>query len=62
MAKVKNNLRAIPGVDTLLDKIDDCDLPRPLIVAAIRAELGSLRKGKKIPSQDEILNLSLIHI
>jgi len=62
MAKAKNNLRTIPGVDTLLEKVDGCDLPRPLIVATIRAELESLRKDKKIPSQDEILNTILLRL
>ncbi|MDP6035729.1 MAG: L-seryl-tRNA(Sec) selenium transferase, partial [Verrucomicrobiota bacterium] len=57
MPKVKNNLRTIPGVDTLLEQIGDCDLPRPLIVAAIRTELGALRKAEDIPSHDEILSV-----
>ena len=56
MAKSKNNLRAIPGVDTLLEACSDCVLPRPLIVATIRAELRLLRKAKGIPIYDEILN------
>ena len=55
MPKLKNNLRTIPGVDTLLEQIGGCDLPRPLVIAVIRTELGLLRKAKKIPSHDEIL-------
>ena len=57
MPKAKNNLRTIPGVDTLLEQIGDSDLPRPLIVAAIRTKLGALRKAKDIPGHDEILSV-----
>ena len=57
MAKAKNKLRAIPGVDTLLEAVSDCPLPRPLVVATIRAELQSLRKGKLIPEHDEIISI-----
>ena len=56
MAKAKNKLRAIPGVDTLLEAVSDCALPRPLVVATIRAELQSLRKAKSIPEHDEIIS------
>ena len=54
MPKTKNNLRTIPGVDTLLEQMSDCDLPNPLIVSVIRSELGALRKAGNIPSRDEI--------
>ena len=54
MARQSNNLRAIPGVDTLLEAVADCPLPRPLVVAAIRAELRSLRKAGSIPGREEI--------
>ena len=54
MPKAKNNLRGIPGVDTLLDAVGDCDLPRPMVVAAIREELATLRKSKEIPAHDKI--------
>jgi len=56
MAKSKNKLRAIPGVDTLLEAVSDCPLPRPLVVASIRAELELLRKEKSIPEHDEIIS------
>ena len=56
MANAKNKLHAIPGVDTLLEAVSDCPLPRPLVVATIRAELQSLRKGKSIPERDEIIS------
>ena len=38
MPRPKNKLRAIPGVDTLLEAVADCPLPRPLVLATIRAE------------------------
>ena len=56
MAKAKNKLRAIPGVDTLLEAVSDCPLPRPLVVTTIRAKLQSLRKDKSIPEHDEIIS------
>ena len=56
MPKASNKLRAIPGVDTLLEAVSDCPLPRPLVVTTIRAELQSLRKGKSIPEHDEIIS------
>ena len=56
MARPKNKLRAIPGVDTLLEAVADCPLPRPLVVATIRAEVVSLRKSKSIPEHDEIIS------
>ena len=55
MAKRKNKkLRAIPGVDTLLEAVNDCPLPRPLIVATIRAELAALRKAREVPNAEAI--------
>ncbi len=57
MPKAKNKLRTIPGVDTLLEQIGDSDLPRPLIVAVVRNQLGALRKAKDIPGHDEILSV-----
>ena len=56
MARAKNKLRAIPGVDTLLEAVADCPLPRPLVVATIRAKLAALRKSKSIPEHDEIVS------
>ena len=56
MPRPKNKLRAIPGVDTLLEAVADCPLPRPLVVATIRAELASLRKSKSIPEHDGIVS------
>ena len=45
MAGPRNNPRAIPGVDTILEAVTDCPLPRPLVIAVIRAEFQSLRKA-----------------
>ena len=55
MAGPRNKPRAIPGVDTILEAVTDCPLPRPLVVGVIRAELQSLRKAGSIPGQDEII-------
>ena len=54
MAKTNPTRRAIPGVDTLLEAMADCPLPRPLVVRTIRAELAALRKAKAIPEPDVI--------
>ncbi len=50
----KKSLSAIPGVDTLLDALDDIDCPRLLLLALIREHLSSLRKAKSIPSFEQI--------
>ena len=50
MAKTNPTLRAIPGVDTLLEAVADCPLPRPLVVNTIRAELAAIRKAENIPA------------
>ncbi len=55
MAGPRSNLRAIPGVDTLIEEVSDCLLPRPLVVSVIRVELQSLRKAAFIPVRDEII-------
>ncbi|MBC8243545.1 MAG: L-seryl-tRNA(Sec) selenium transferase, partial [Verrucomicrobia bacterium] len=55
MAGPRNNSRAIPGVDTILDAVTEGSLPRPLVVGVIRAELQSLRKAGSIPGHDEIV-------
>ena len=54
MAKTYPTLRAIPGVDTLLEAVADCPLPRPLVVNTIRAELAAIRKAENIPDADAI--------
>ena len=66
MAKAKNKLRAIPGVDTILEGVKECALARPLVVRTIREELKIIRKSGVIPKPEKIINavkeLSLIHI
>ena len=54
MAKTNPTLRAIPSVDTLLEAVADCPLPRPLVVNTIRAELAAIRKAENIPDADAI--------
>ena len=54
MAKTNPTLRAIPGVDTLLEAVADCPLPRPLVVNTIRTELAAIRKAENIPDADAI--------
>ena len=54
MTKANPTLRAIPGVDTLLEAVADCPLPRPLVVNNIRAELTAIRKAENIPDADAI--------
>ena len=54
MTKANPTLRAIPGVDTLLEAVADCPLPRPLVVNNIRAELAAIRKAENIPDADAI--------
>ena len=54
MAKTNPTRRAIPGVDTLLEAVADCPLPRPLVVNTIRAELAAIRKAENIPDADAI--------
>ena len=56
MAKAKNKLRAIPGVDTILEAVKECGIPRPLVVRIIREELKIVRKSKVIPNPEEIIN------
>ena len=51
----KKSLSAIPGVDTLLDALDDIDCPRLLLLAIIREHLSLLRKAKSIPSFEQIV-------
>jgi len=62
MAGPRNKPRAIPGVDTILEAVTDCPLPRPLVVGVIRAELQSLRKAGSIPGHDEIIGAIRQHL
>jgi L-seryl-tRNA(Ser) seleniumtransferase len=49
-------LRTIPSVDKLLNALGDTGLPRPIVVAAVRAKLTALRKAKTIPDFDALLS------
>ncbi len=49
-------LRAIPSVEKVLQSLGDAGLPRPLIVATVRAELAILRKAETIPDFDAIMD------
>src|ERR1043166_1955346 len=48
-------LRAIPAVEKVLQSLGEIELPRRLVVEAVRRELAGLRGEKKIPSFDSIL-------
>jgi L-seryl-tRNA(Ser) seleniumtransferase len=50
-----SRLRAIPSVDRLLQSLGDADLPRPIIVDAVRRELKAVRSEKSIPDTDTLL-------
>ncbi|MDP7739981.1 MAG: L-seryl-tRNA(Sec) selenium transferase, partial [Lentisphaeria bacterium] len=50
----KKSLSAIPGVDTVLDALDDIDCPRPLLLAIVREHLSALRKARSIPAFEQI--------
>jgi L-seryl-tRNA(Ser) seleniumtransferase len=47
--------RAIPAVAKVLDAVGPVDLPRPVIVGIVRRELAALRKSKRIPCVNEIV-------
>ena len=49
--------RAIPSVSKILDSLGPIDLPRPLVVDLVREELAKLRRSKKIPDFDAVINL-----
>jgi L-seryl-tRNA(Ser) seleniumtransferase len=52
---MKKQLRAIPAVEKVLQKLGTAELPRPVLVSLIRRELAVLRKEKRIPDHDEII-------
>jgi L-seryl-tRNA(Ser) seleniumtransferase len=55
MAPKVNSLRAIPAVEIVLKALGSVDLPRPMVVGTVRAELGALRREKDIPEFEAIL-------
>src|SRR5207244_10268626 len=50
------SLRKIPSVDKVVCEIDDCDLPRRVVVDVVRHELGLLRAEKKIPNFSGVMS------
>jgi L-seryl-tRNA(Ser) seleniumtransferase len=48
-------LRAIPSVDKILQSLGETGLPAPVVVAAVRRHLQTLRSQKTIPSADAIV-------
>src|SRR4051794_29181458 len=53
---MKKQLRAIPAVEKVLQRIGKTELPRPALVTLIRRELARIRNEKKIPDHDEIMS------
>ncbi|MDB6057954.1 MAG: L-seryl-tRNA(Sec) selenium transferase [Verrucomicrobiales bacterium] len=53
---MKKQLRAIPAVEKVIQKIGKTELPRPALVTLIRRELAKVRKEKKIPDHDAIMS------
>jgi L-seryl-tRNA(Ser) seleniumtransferase len=49
-------LRSIPSVDKLLLALGDTGLPRPLVLAAVRRELVSIRKEKTLLHFEDVLS------
>ena len=45
-------LRAIPSVDKLLQALGEVDIPRPLVLDAVRRELATLRRVQSAPDMD----------
>ena len=52
----KSPLRKIPSVEKVVCEIDDCDLPRRVVVDVVRHELGLLRAEKKIPNFSGVMS------
>ena len=51
-----SRLRALPAVEKVLVALGPTDLPRPVVVHAVRTELASLRKEKTAANLDGILS------
>jgi L-seryl-tRNA(Ser) seleniumtransferase len=48
-------LRAIPSVDKILQSLGETGLPAPIVVAAVRRHLQTLRSKKRVPGADVIV-------
>jgi len=55
IAKASNKLRAIPAVEKVLQSLGELSLPRQAVVAIVRRELGLLRKERKIPDFETVV-------
>jgi len=49
-------LRSIPAVEKVLQALGETGLPRPVVLARVRAALGALRKLPQIPKPDAVLD------
>jgi L-seryl-tRNA(Ser) seleniumtransferase len=49
--------RSIPAVTKILDSLGEIDLPRPLIVDLVREELAEIRRAKKVPAFESIVDV-----
>jgi L-seryl-tRNA(Ser) seleniumtransferase len=49
------DLRRIPAVDRILQRIDHSMIPPPVLVALVREELAAVRKSEMIPGSEEIV-------
>ena len=49
--------RQIPAVARILDELDHCDLPRPVIVDLIRDKLSEIRAQRSVPEFESIMVL-----
>lgn len=51
----QSRLRAIPAVEKILHALGDSGLPRPIVLGAVRRELGKLRTQKSVPAFDTVV-------
>src|SRR5437762_5302761 len=49
--------RQIPAVGRILDAVGHCDLPRPVVVDAIRRKLSRIRAAREVPDFESIVTL-----
>jgi len=52
---MKKQLRSIPAVEKVLQKLGETNLPRPAVVAVVRRELAALRTAKTIPDFESVV-------
>src|SRR5256885_11230154 len=49
--------RQIPAVGRILEAVGRCDLPRPVVVDAIRRKLSRIRAAREVPDFESIVTL-----